>query len=300
MRKASEMMSIVKSIGKDIYQGTKKLLRGKLERKVPVYVPVLQGKMLEGRTALITGGTSGIGKAIAEAFLRHGAEVVITGRNQNRLLRACEDLEKTVAHVNDRIHGVVMDSSKVDTFSAAFADIQRKIQGRKLNILVNNAGLSRGGSIGDVCEEDYDLTLDTNLKGTYFLSQLVSEYMVHEHIQGNILNIASSSSLRPAVSPYILSKWGIKGLTLGLAKKFTAYGIVVNGLAPGPTATPLLLGDDTGHLESDTTPNGRMAAPEEIANMAVILTSSLGRTVIGDIVYMTCGSGVITVDDVGY
>ena len=122
--------------------------------------------------------------------------------------------------------------------------------------------------------------------------------MRNNRIHGNILNIASSSSLRPANSPYIVSKWGIKGLTLGLAKMLIPYDIVVNGIAPGPTATPMLHRDEMQGIEDDSNPMKRLVSPIEIANMAVVLTSGLGRSIVGDTVYMTGGAGVITIDDV--
>ena len=80
-------------------------------------------------------------------------------------------------------------------------------------------------------EKDYDTILDTNLKGVYFFSQEIAQYMIRKSIKGNILNIVSSSALRPAISPYIIAKWGERGLTLGMAKKYLPYGIIVNGLA---------------------------------------------------------------------
>ncbi len=139
----------------------------------------------------------------------------------------------------------------------------------------------------------------TNLNGTFFLSKTVAKYMIQNGIKGNILNIASSSSLRPAASAYTFSKWGIRGFTLGLAKTLAPYGITVNGLAPGPTATPMLHRD--GHdITFEKNPMGRFAMPEEIANMAAVLVSDIGRMVVGDIVYMTGGAGVITYDDIEY
>ena len=87
--------------------------------------------------------------------------------------------------------------------------------------------------------------------------------MKDNNIRGNILNIASSSSLRPATSAYALSKWGVRGLTLGLAKSLAPYGIVVNGIAPGPTATPMLLGDDTDNIARSRIPSGRFVMPCE-------------------------------------
>lgn len=141
--------------------------------------------------------------------------------------------------------------------------------------------------------------LDTNLKGVFFLSKKVAEYMKNNNVHGNILNIASSSSLCPANSAYCLSKWGIRGLTEGLARTLAPLDIVVNGIAPGPTATSMLM-NDTSNLYHSKLPLRRYALPEEIANMAVILVSSLCRTVVGDIVYMTGGAGNLTNENLTY
>ena len=124
--------------------------------------------------------------------------------------------------------------------------------------------------------------------------------MVKNEIKGNILNIASASSLRPAISPYTISKWGVRGLTLGMAKALAPYGIVVNGLAPGPTATPMLMKDDCDGIEHYGIPNQRYTTPEEVANFSVILVSSLSRSIIGDLIYMTGGAGNLTIDDIEY
>ena len=156
-----------------------------------------------------------------------------------------------------------------------------------------------GASLPNATEEAYDAVLDTNLKGVFFLSQLIGKYMKENKIKGNILNVASSSSLRPAASAYTLSKWGIRGLTLGLAKSLIPLGITVNAVAPGPTATPMLMRDGETNLYKKI-PLGRYVLPEEIANMAVFLVSGMGKSIIGDVVYMTGGAGVISFDDVNY
>ena len=193
--------------------------------------------LLAGKTALITGGTSGIGKAIAIAFLRAGADVIITGRNLQKAKDVAEEM--TALCNRGKAFGMALDNRETNSFPIALNGILELIDNRPIDILVNNAGTGEGGSYR--CSvEDYENIMDTNLKGAYFLSRIVSDYMRENGIQGNILNIASSSSLRPATTPYILSKWGMKGLTIGLAKKLIKDGIVVNGLAPGPTATPML------------------------------------------------------------
>ena len=259
-------------------------------------VQLAPSELLKGRCALITGGTSGIGFATAEAFLRSGASVVITGRRESRLNDARERLAKVAGA--ERVACVVMDSADVVSIDAGFEKIITLPLPSKIDILVNNAGVAKG-CFGNMKEADYDTVLNTNLKGAYFLSQRFANYLKENRSRGNILNICSSSSLRPANSPYTLSKWGLRGLTLGLAKTLIPHGIVVNGLAPGPTATPMLQADNSD-ISLPNNPLGRYATQEEIANMAVVLVSGLGRTIVGDIVYMTGGAGTITVDDISY
>lgn len=263
-------------------------------------------ELLKDRVALITGGTSGIGYAIADAMLRAGtAAVVITGRDEERCRNAVNSLLAASSDRQGKVLYQVLDNRKVGTFDANFSEIQNKLSllggGKNLDIsiLVNNAG-TQGSQFGSAKEEDYDNVMDTNLKGVFFLSQLVARYMVDNHIEGNILNIASASSLRPAASVYTLTKVGIKEFTLGMAKSLIPHGIVVNGLAPGPTATPMLVKEEKPNLALGHNPLGRFAMPEEIANMAVILTSNMSRTVVGSIVYMTGGGGTITYEDVHY
>lgn len=273
------------------------LLTGLPVQKVTANIVTLaSNELLKGKTALITGGTSGIGYAIADAFLSSGASVIITGRNNQRLEISCKKL--LVSHPNreNHISYVTIDNRDVTSLESIF-ELHQNLQ--KIDILVNNAGI-QGGDIAHADEKEYDDILETNLKGPFFLSQLVARNMKKNLIKGNILNIASSSSLRPANSAYNISKWGIRGLTLGLAKALIPYGITVNGIAPGPTATPMLMKNDVKDIAHEKLPIGRYALPEEIANMAVFLTSAMGRMIVGDIVYMTGGAGIITFDDVKY
>lgn len=253
--------------------------------------------LIKGRCALITGGTSGIGYAIAESLLQAGAMVIITGRNQDRLSDAVLSLS-----VSGQVLGFVLDNTIVDSYETVFAQMISSAQSKgasSIDILVNNAGVNFKG-MPNATEEEYDKVMDTNLKGAFFLSQMFGKYLVANNIKGNILNIASSSSLRPADSAYTLSKWGLRGLTLGLAKSLAQYGITVNGIAPGPTATPMMIKGETSNMTLDRIPLGRYITPEEIANMALFLVSDMGRSIMGDIVYMTGGAGILTYDDVNY
>lgn len=277
-------------------RGVRFIIKGVPVRNVTsTIVTLAPNELLKNRCALITGGTSGIGFCIAKAFLDSGATVIITGRNNEKLKASCEKLADSY---KDRIFGIVLDNTKVNTFEQAFHSAVSLVGGRTIDILVNNAGVL-GGHIRTTSVTEYDNVMNTNLRGVFFLSQLFGKYMKEKGIEGNILNIASSSSLRPAVSAYTLSKWGIRGLTLGLARAFAPYGITVNGIAPGQTATPMLLKDTSKGLANNTI-LGRYALPEEIANMAVVLVSGLGKTILGDIVYMTGGSALVSYEDMDY
>ena len=266
-----------------------------IQKKVNV-VQLTSNELLNG--AVVTGGSSGIGLEIAKAMLNSGATVIITGRNKEKL-EAVVSSFKSNSRNNNSIDYIQLDSTDVKSFPDKLNMILGKV--KHIDILVNNAG-TRGeckSEFGKAEEWDYETIMNTNLKGTFFFSQVIARYMKDNNIHGNILNIASSSSLRPANSAYILSKWGLRGLTLGMAKALIPYGIVVNAIAPGPTATRMLnKSDEDVHFPQN--PSGRLVAPEEIANMAVIMTSQMGRMAVGNILYMTGGSGLITLDDAIY
>ena len=259
-------------------------------------VSMASNELLKGRCALITGGTSGIGFSIAEAFIKAGATVIITGRSQERIDTALSKLPK------GKFFGIVLDNTKVDSFESKFSNILEMLKNSnifQIDILVNNAGVN-GKGMPNATEKEYDNILDTNLKGVFFLSQMIGKYFVRNNIKGNILNIASASSLRPADSAYSVAKWGIRGLSLGLAQALGKDGITVNGIAPGPTATPMMINNKELNMNLDRIPLGRYVMPEEIANMAVILVSDMGRSIMGELIFMTGGAANLTYDDVKY
>ena len=268
-----------------------------IHKVTPQIVELKQESLLQGRTALVTGGTSGIGNEIARSFLKAGATVLITGRNQERIDKVVAEMKKDIP--NAPIYGLAMNMIEVGGIKEKMSQVLQILPSHQIDILVNNAGVS-GDSFATTTEEQYDNTMDTNLKGVYFLSQYIAHYYIDNKIKGNILNIASSSSLRPANSAYSISKWGIRGLTEGLARVLAPYGITVNGIAPGQTVTPMMQGATTDNIYHPTNLIGRYILPVEIANMAVILVSEAGRSIVGDIVYMTGGSGNVTNEDLPY
>ena len=237
------------SLKKYLKRGIHYVLTGEPVKNINASIVTLApNELLKSRVALITGGTSGIGFSIAKAFLDSGATVVITGRNDERIKEACHKLRPDL--YKGKIFGVVLDNNQVETFEATFHHVVKLLEGKQIDILVNNAGVL-GGHISTATIDEYDKVMDTNLRGVFFLCQMFGSYLKSNSIKGNILNIASSSSLRPAISAYTLSKWGIRGLTLGLARALAPYGITVNGIAPGQTATPMLLKDPSKGLGTD-------------------------------------------------
>jgi len=165
---------------------------------------------------------------------------------------------------------------------------------KPMSILVNSAGKITSKGLLDMEEADWNNVFDANAKGTYFMSQKFAKYMIENNIKGHILNVSSSSSLRPGWSPYQISKWTVTGITKGLADTLLPYGIVVNAIAPGPVATPMLGKSDYSNIYNAVTPAGRYAMPQEIAELAAFMVSDKGNLIVGDTFYITGGSGVIS------
>lgn len=281
-----------------IKRGIVYVLKGQPAIHVRPNIAILgMNDLLKGRTALITGGTCGIGKAIASAFLNAGANVIITSRAKEKAEAIAKELGSN--YPEQIAIGIELNNDKVDSFKSTFNSLLSVIGNNKIDILVNNAGV-RGGRWGATSLSEYEQVMDTNLKGAFFLSEIVARYMKENEIHGNILNICSASSLRPANSAYCLSKWGMRAFTEGLAKTLIPYDIVVNGIAPGPTATPMFGMKSSDDLLASAQPNNRFTTVEEIADMAVIYVSDMARTIVGDIAYMTGGAAVLTYDDNKY
>lgn len=262
------------------------MLYSKEEKIKPIIVPTDKDKLLANKVALITGGSSGIGLAIAQAFAASGAKVIIAGTNESRLQNALEKIEGSKSIVID-VRDIGRMFIKVREAAALFEE-------NCIDILVNSAGVVNKHDFWHLDEAEYDSIMDTNAKGTFFMSQAVAKLMIEKNIKGHILNITSSSALRPAWTPYQMSKWTVKGLTLGLADLLISHGIIVNAIAPGPTATPMLDKNSGDSIYEAWTPCRRYAMPEELASLAVFMVSSTGDMIVGDTFYMTGGSGTIT------
>ena len=281
-----------------IFDKLKRKIKTITFKKIPVEIPTLYGEVLKGKVAVVTGGTTGIGFEIAKAFIHNGASVIITGRDSERIANAVVKLKKEIGNSENMfVCGEVLDNTMTTQIEDRWKQILSHIENKHIDILVNNAGVISKTHFGKTDEKDYNLVMETNLKGTYFLSEIVSNYMIENGIKGNILNISSSSALRPAVSAYSMAKWAIHGLTLGMAKKLSPYGIVVNSIAPGPTATRMLQSDNIININRMSSPSERYATASEIANLAVIMVSDMSKMLNGDTMYAETACGLLTFDD---
>jgi len=190
--------------------------------------------------------------------------------------------------------GIVIDVTQVSHMYEKVILASEQFEENRIDILVNSAGVVAKSDFNNMSEKEYDEIMDINAKGTYFMCQAVSKYMIEKKIKGHILNVTSSSALRPAWTPYQMSKWAVRGLTLGLADVLLPHGIVVNAIAPGPTATPMLGVDENDTIHFEKNPSKRYAMPSEIASLATYMVSDLGNLIVGDTFYITGGSGTIS------
>ncbi|MCD8118620.1 MAG: SDR family oxidoreductase [Lachnospiraceae bacterium] len=274
---------------KKVKNGIRSVIQMTKEEKLyPVPQPTNVQQVLSGKVALITGGTGGIGFVIAEAFIQAGCKVIICGTNEDKLDSCVEKINR-----EEVLLGLVLNVLDVDSMPAKIEQAAAMFHEKRIDILVNSAGVVAHSSCLNMTEKEYDTIMDINAKGTFFMSQAMSRYMIEKGIKGHILNVTSSSALRPAWTAYQMSKWAVRGFTIGLADVLLPYGIIVNAIAPGPVATGMLGKQEGDSIASPMQPSGRYAVPSEIASMATFLVSDMGNLVVGDTVYMTGGSGVI-------
>jgi dehydrogenase/reductase SDR family protein 4 len=245
---------------------------------------------LEGKIALITGASRGIGKAIALAFADAGADVAIASRK-------LEDLEKVAGEIEAKGGKALC----VPTHTRKIDDLQNLVDKtmeiyNRIDILVNNAAANPGmGPIVDTDEKVYDHIMETNLKGYFMLSKLVGKIM-RDQKEGVIINISSAGGLSPAegLGPYCISKAAINMLTKAMALEMGPYNVRVNAIAPRIVKTKfseaLWTNEELMKREYQFTPLKCVATPEEIAQTALYLASSATNYMTGHVLVMNGGA----------
>ncbi len=240
------------------------------------------------QVVLVSGGSRGIGKALARGFAARGAQVVITGRETGTLEAAAEEIS-TGSHAVKTVVCDVADSGQIEeAVKRVIADCGH------IDTLLNVAGVNIRQPANDFSAEQFDFVLDINLRGAFFMAQQVGRHLV-ERGTGSVVNIDSLNSHSPLtnVTPYAMSKCGLNGMTQALAREWGPAGVRVNGLAPG-----FILTDLTQQLWSDptmqewgrfNTPLGRLGEPDDLVGTAIFLASPAAAWLTGQTIYVDGG-----------
>lgn len=243
--------------------------------------------MLTGKTAVITGGVRGIGRAIAEKFCENGADVMLIYRsNDEEAAKTAEELKQ----YGTKIHLLKGDVAESETASKAAAEAKEIFGG--VDILVNNAGITNDKLMMRMSREDFDKVIAANLSGAFYMMKEMSQMMIKRR-SGVIINMSSVSGLKgnPAQVNYSASKAGIVGMTLSAAKELGRRSIRVNAIAPGFIETDMtsVLTDEQKEAAAGNITLGRMGKPEDIANTALFLASYMSSYITGQVISVDGG-----------
>ena len=234
--------------------------------------------MLKGKTAVVTGGTRGIGLAIAKKYLENGANVAIAGSREETVEKALSQLQD----YKDNVMGIWPDLCNPEEVAAAFASVKERFG--SLDILANNAGISSRTSIYDYTLEEFSKILDVNLKAVFVCSQAAARIM-KELGSGVIINTSSMVAEygQPSGCGYPATKFAVNGITKSLARELAKDGIRVNAVAPGVTKTDMVaaLPKELVDRISAGIPLGRPGDPEDVANAFLYLASDMASYVTG-------------------
>lgn len=245
---------------------------------------------LEGKAALVTGSSQGIGEAVAKRLAEEGADVII---NYHTHPEEAEQVVQAVHALGRQAVALQADLSKLPEVQSL---LQQSIQALgKLDILVNNAGVEKHADFWNVTEADYDLVMNVNLKGVFFVTQGFVRHLMDAKRPGKVINMSSVHEELPFphFAPYCMSKGGMRMMTRDLAIELAPYGITINSIAPGAIETPIntKLLHDPAKLNAllGNIPLKRLGKPQDVAGVAAFLASSDADYLTGTTVFVDGG-----------
>ena len=244
--------------------------------------------VLDGKTALVTGGSSGLGAYFARLLAGEGAKVAVAARRLNRL--------EKLAHEVPGITPIRMDVTNVDSIKDGVTAAEKELGG--ISILINNSGVANSNVALNVEEEEWDAVLDTNLRGAWLVAKAVAERMIHGGDGGSILNTASvlAFKVQKGTMPYGVSKAGLVQLTRMLAAEWARYGIRVNAIAPGYIETDMnrsYLQSNEGQAMLRAIPQRRFGKADDLAGVVLLLASDASAYITGVLIPVDGGHTVM-------
>lgn len=243
--------------------------------------------LLEGQTVLVTGGSRGIGRAVALACAREGANVVI---NYAGNVKAASEVSEMIHEMGRKCLAVQADVSNSEDVDRLIAESLQAFS--KIDVLVNNAGITRDGLLMRMKESDWDAVIETNLKGIYLCTKAVSKGMMKQRY-GRIINMTSVVGVtgNTGQANYAAAKAGVIGFTKSMAKELASRNINVNAIAPGFIHSDMtaILPENVQQAMIDQIPLSRMGEPDEVAEAVVFLASKSSRYITGQVLHVDGG-----------
>jgi len=245
-----------------------------------------EGLKLTGKVALVTGAAQGIGKAVALLLARHGADIVVSDIN----LEKAEETAKEIESIGQKAMAIKVNVASLNDVERMVEAVLKKFG--KIDILVNNAGITRDKLILRMTEEDWDIVLNVNLKGTFNCTKAVVRHMAKQR-SGKIVSIASvvGEMGNAGQVNYAASKAGVIGLTKTIAREFAQRGINVNAIAPGYIETPMteVLSDKVKEELKRLIPMERLGKPDDVAEAVLFLVSEESNYITGQVLNVNGG-----------
>jgi 3-oxoacyl-[acyl-carrier protein] reductase len=241
---------------------------------------------LDGQVALVTGGTRGIGRAIVEALLDDGAAVLFTGRDAARVEAAAQELEGRAG----KSVGLVAEMGRGEDVQRAVSETQERFG--RLDLLVNNAGITRDGLLIRMKDDDWDRVMEVNLRGAFLMTRAAAKLMIRQR-SGRIINIASTAGVMgsPGQANYSAAKAGLIGFTKATARELAHWGVLVNAVAPGLIETDMAAAIPTEAREAllAQVPLKRIGSAREVAEMVAFLAGDGAAYVTGQVFHVNGG-----------